>query len=161
NKCGGTKVISRTWTATDACGNRANALQTITVRDITPPIITVPASVTLECGASTSPSATGAATAQDGCSSVTVTYSDSVTNLCGGSKIITRTWTATDACGNSANGVQTISVLDRTPPSIWLAYVKPCTYSQGGWGGNGTPGQILNSNYTTVFASGLTLGVYN
>src|SRR5262249_35788841 len=90
------------------------------VRDITPPTITVPANLTLECGASTSPSATGTATAQDGCSSVTVTYSDSVTNLCGGSRIITRRWTATDGCGNAASAPQTITVRDTTPPALTL-----------------------------------------
>ena len=60
---------------------------------------------------------TGTATAQDACSAVTVTYSDAVTNGCGGAKIIWRLWTATDACGNATNAVQTITVRDTTPPA--------------------------------------------
>src|SRR5437667_9608045 len=99
NTCGGSKILSRTWTATDACGNRASCVQTITVRDTTPPSITCPTNITLECPATPTTNLTGVATAQDTCSSVTVTYSDSVTNNCGGSRIISRTWTATDACG--------------------------------------------------------------
>ncbi len=116
--CGGTKTISRTWRATDACNNSASCVQTLTVRDTIKPTITCPPDVTLECGASTAPSATGTATAQDGCSAATVSYTDAVSTLCGGSKVITRTWTATDGCGYSASCVQAINVRDTTPPAI-------------------------------------------
>ena len=34
---------------------------------------------------------------------VTMTYSDSVSNGCGGTKVICRVWTATDECGNATN----------------------------------------------------------
>jgi hypothetical protein len=104
--CGGANVISRTWTATDACGNVATAVQTITVQDTTPPTITAPANVTLDCPANTSTNNTGVATAHDTCSSVVVTYSDSLSNSCGGAKTIYRTWLATDACGNHASQVR-------------------------------------------------------
>ena len=120
NGCGGAKVISRTWTATDACGNSSSCVQTITVRDTTAPTMTCPPDATLECGASTAPSATGTATAHDACSSVTVSYSDSVSNICGGAKVIWRTWTAVDSCGNSTNGVQIITARDTTPPALTL-----------------------------------------
>lgn len=157
--CGGTKVITRTWIATDECGNRATAVQTITVQDTRPPTISGPPDRLLECPADTRPSATGTATAQDGCSQAAVTYSDSVSNLCGGSKVITRTWTATDACGNVARTVQTIRVQDTTAPMIQCALVN--TYSQGGYGGSGTPAAILEANYLSHFPNGLLAGVYN
>ncbi len=157
--CGGTKVITRTWIATDECGNRATAVQTLTVQDTRPPTITGPADRLLECPADTRPSATGMATAQDGCSQATVTYADVVSNLCGGSKIITRTWTATDACGNLARTVQTIRVQDTKAPLIQCALV--CTYTQGGYGGSGTPAAILEANYLSHFPNGLMAGVYN
>src|SRR6185369_121706 len=96
----------------------ANAVQTITVRDIVPPSITAPANLTLECPANTSTNATGVATAQDGCGSVAIAYSDIVSNSCGGSQIISRTWAATDYCGNTATALQRITVRDITPPSI-------------------------------------------
>ena len=121
NGCGGTKVVSRLWTATDACGNSTNAVQTITVRDTTPPALAVPANAMLECPADTSTNSTGIATALDACGEVLVSYSDVVSNGTGGTKIIARTWTATDACGNSTNGVQTIAVRDTTPPTITYA----------------------------------------
>src|SRR6185369_2440118 len=105
-------------TATDGCGNSAAALQTITVRDITPPSITGPANLTLECPAVTTTNATGVATAQDGCGSVSISYSDVVSNTCANTKVISRTWSATDTCGNLATSLQTITVRDTTPPTI-------------------------------------------
>jgi hypothetical protein len=120
NNCGNARTISRTWRATDQCGNSSTGVQTITVRDITAPVLTRPADLTLECGASTAPSATGNATAIDACNTATVTYIDSVTNACGGTRIITRRWTATDTCGNSTNAIQRITVRDTTPPSLVL-----------------------------------------
>src|SRR5206468_3001783 len=108
NTCGGSKILSRTWTATDACGNSTRCVQTITMRDTTPPTITCPPNVVLECPATaTGTNATGLATAQDGCGSVSISYSDAVTNLCGATKVIARTWTAIDQCGNSNSCVQT------------------------------------------------------
>jgi len=118
NTCGGAQVIARLWTAVDECGNSTNGLQTITVRDTNPPSLVLPANVVLECPADTGTNATGLATAVDGCGSVTITFSDSVTDDCGGSKAIARTWTATDECGNSTNGVQLITVHDTTAPSL-------------------------------------------
>ena len=120
NNCGNTKVITRTWRAVDQCGNSSTAVQTITIRDITPPVLTYPGNVIVECGGSTAPSATGNATALDACSTASLNYTDTVTNLCGGTKVISRRWTATDSCGNSTNAVQTITVRDTTPPSLVL-----------------------------------------
>ena len=120
DQCGDSMTIKRTWTATDACNNVSSALQTIIVRDITPPVLSAPADRTLECPADTQPDATGVATAQDACGSVTVSHTDTVTTTCGASKVIRRTWTATDSCGNSASGVQTITVRDTTPPALRL-----------------------------------------
>src|SRR5262249_16590632 len=94
--CGQTKVVPRTWTAIDSCGNSTNALQTITVRDTIRPSLTIPSDVVLQCPASTTTNSTGVATATDGCSKVTLVYSDSVSNSCGGAKVISRVWTATD-----------------------------------------------------------------
>src|SRR5206468_2178536 len=112
-------VIFRTWTATDDSGLSTNVVQTITVRDTTPPTVTAPADVVLECPAITTTNATGVATAQDGCGSVvSLSYSDLVTAGCGNSKVISRTWTAIDQCGNSGSAVQTITVADTTPPTI-------------------------------------------
>ncbi|RXJ51353.1 HYR-like domain-containing protein [Gelidibacter gilvus] len=115
--CGNTQVISRTWTAMDECGNTVSDVQTITIIDTTPPTLTLPADITIECNGSTDPSATGTATAIDNCGDVTVTYTDSSTGE-EGAQIITRTWIATDACGNTAEGTQTITVIDTVAPIL-------------------------------------------
>ena len=120
--CGDTVVITRTWTATDACGNATSADQIITVVDNTPPTLNLPADTSVECTDDTSSDSTGKATGTDSCgsvSSVKITETESsVSGSCGDTVVITRTWTATDACGNSTSGTQTITVVDTTPPML-------------------------------------------
>jgi hypothetical protein len=117
------EVITRTWTATDACGNTATGNQTITVNDTQPPVISCPGNETVNCDESTDPSATGRATANDACSGVVpeanITYSDNITiGSCANNYTIARTWTAVDDCSNSATCTQTITVQDISAPTI-------------------------------------------
>src|SRR5207249_3381543 len=112
-------VITRTWTVTDACSNSVSQAQTITLKDTTAPsFVNFPADATVECPGDTSPTATGAPTGTDTCSSANVTHSDGETSgACVNHvvKVITRTWTVTDACGNSASQAQTITLKDTIP----------------------------------------------
>ena len=75
----------------------------VLVTDTAPPVLTCPPDRLLDCPANTTTNATGMATATDSCSRITVTYSDAVTNGCGVTKVIARTWTATDECGNTVS----------------------------------------------------------
>ena len=61
-----------------------------------------------------------AATASDNCTgNPTITFSDVETpGSCPQERTITRTWTATDASGNSSSCVQTITVVDTTAPVV-------------------------------------------
>jgi hypothetical protein len=114
--CGGaTKVITRTWTAVNICGFNVSSNQIITVQDTTPPTVTPPANVTLAFTGDISPSSTGVATAQDGCSSVTLQHGDTVTVNPDGSRVISRTWTATDGCNNQGGAIQTITLNAPSP----------------------------------------------
>jgi len=106
-----------TLTVTDTSSNSASGQATITVVDNIPPILTVPPNVTIECGESTDPSHTGQASAADNCDpNPQITYSNSTSGSC--PTLISRTWTATDASGNSTTGIQQITVEDTTPPTV-------------------------------------------
>ncbi len=113
--CGGT--VTRTWTYTDACGNTGTTTQTITVNDTQAPVMAAPpANVTVECIGDV-PAMTNLGWTDNCDGNGTVTGSDGplVGGACGGT--ITRTWTYTDACGNTSSVTQTITVDDTTPPT--------------------------------------------
>src|SRR5207247_4995959 len=107
-----------TWTATDHCGNSSTASQTINVVDThAPSISAVPGPTTIECPATPS---FATPTATDACDpSPTLTFADVTTpGSCPQAKSVTRTWTATDDCGNSSTASQTINVVDTHAPRI-------------------------------------------
>ena len=111
----------------DNCGNRAaDQVQTITVSDNIVPTFTAPANIAIytdaNCTYDASVSVTGDVTDEsDNCSTgIEATYSDVVTDgNCEGTKVITRTWSLVDNCGNrAADQVQTITVLDTIAPAL-------------------------------------------
>ncbi|MEO6131142.1 MAG: T9SS type A sorting domain-containing protein, partial [Saprospiraceae bacterium] len=118
--CPQERTITRTWIATDECGNSSSCSQTIVVDDSTAPVITCPVNITIQCTASTLPANTGSATATDNCDvTPTITFSDVIVGAaCPQEMTITRTWMAIDACGNSSVCTQTIFVNDSAAPSI-------------------------------------------
>nr|WP_321222721.1 gliding motility-associated C-terminal domain-containing protein [uncultured Psychroserpens sp.] len=118
NNCGNSRELTRTWTATDDCGNSVSDTQTISITDTLAPSLTVPTDITLECTASTDPSSTGNATANDNCGNVTISFTDAFSGDCGNTGTITRTWVATDECGNAATDTQIITIEDTTPPNL-------------------------------------------
>ncbi len=112
-------VITRTWTATDDCGNAGSCSQLITLSDFSPPEITCPEDITIECGQSTDPSHTGAASGTDNCDSdLNFSFVDETIQVSVCTSIIKRTWAATDACGNVSICVQTIFFTDTISPNI-------------------------------------------
>ncbi|ESU24964.1 hypothetical protein FEDK69T_05230 [Flavobacterium enshiense DK69] len=117
-QCAGSYSVTRTWIATDACGNSSTKSQTINVQDVTAPVIAaLPATSTINCPAVPQ---FATATANDACGSAfTLTFNDVTTpGQCAGSYSVTRTWTATDACGRSSTRSQTINVRDVTAPVV-------------------------------------------
>src|SRR5262249_24972054 len=119
--CAGSYTRTKTGKAVDACGNESGTKsQTITVTDSTAPVITCPANKVVAWSGSTLTNSTGVATATDNCdSNPLITYADSeAPGDCPNTKDITRTWTATDSCGNAARCVQKITVGDTTPPIL-------------------------------------------
>ncbi len=112
--CGVGEVI-RTWTVTDCSGNTTSAIQIITVTDDSPPVLVIPPDVTLECS-SLPPASAADATATDDCSTPTVVYDGETIVGSGCPYQAHRTWSATDACGNSVSLTQVITVQDTIPP---------------------------------------------
>jgi hypothetical protein len=114
---------TRTWTATDGCGNTATTSRTATwTADLTAPTITTTGNNTaLGCNPSTAAidGALGTASATDACSTPTVTPTDGGVSSDGCSRSQTRTWTAIDACGNTATASRTATwTADATPPTL-------------------------------------------
>ncbi len=117
--CANRFTLTRQYRAADACGNTSSCTQIITVNDQTPPVFTfVPANVTVDCYLIPG---VEIATASDNCTSgASVAYLGevSVPGICPVWKILTRTWRATDVCGNSATASQVITVTDFNAPQF-------------------------------------------
>ena len=120
--CPGNYTINRTWTATDACGNTTTHNQTVTVQDTTAPTFngTLPFYIKAECDDIPEPTIL---TASDNCGDATVTFSETTSERsCPVLYEITRTWTATDSCGNTTTHTQRVDVEDLTPPIVTTVY---------------------------------------
>src|SRR5205814_797801 len=68
-------------------------------------------------------------TASDNCGGAPVQFNEIQTrpgSSC--NNVLTRTWTATDACGNSASCTQTITVNDTTAPVLSGCPAAPASY---------------------------------
>jgi len=114
----------------DLVGDSDACSTTVTIVDTTPPVLACPADITIECDESTNPSNTGMATATDVCDTnpIAITFSDvEVPGVCPVTSVITRTWEATDSCGNTTSCEQVITLVDTTPPVIDCA--APATIS--------------------------------
>ncbi len=147
-----TKTQTRTFTATDGCGNTATASRTVTWKSDTqaPGFTGVGATVELDCGASTSAinAAFSSPTPTDNCPSPSITSSDNdQTADCstGFSRIVTRTWIATDGCGNTASASQIVKV--KCCPAVLCTYTQGYYGNPGGISCSGTP---TNNSFTTA-----------
>ena len=116
--------------------------------DLTNPVPICPADTTIDCSDSTDPSNTGMATVTDNCDLDPSLNSFDVTNPgncdVGGNVLetIDRTWTTSDAAGNSDNCGQTITVQDTTAPELTVP--EPLSLECNGPGGvSGNDPQIL------------------
>jgi len=111
--CANNYTLTRTWRATDQCGNSTIRAQVITVQDTQAPTFvgSIPASTTVICAPKCIPDPP-AMTATDNCGSATVTMQEAQSpGDCSTGYTVTRTWTATDACGNAKQHTQVFTVL--------------------------------------------------
>ena len=109
--------INRVWSVTDNCGNTTTAQQTITVlADATPTLVGVPNNVTVECNAI--PTAANVTVEDDCAEIIDVIFTENETGTTCQNRQITRTWTATDACGNTVLETQVITIQDNVAPTL-------------------------------------------
>ncbi len=145
--------IDRTWTVTDMSGNSTTCAQRLTFVDQTPPSITWPDDVTLDCAdADTSPDALGEPEVSDNCAQLATRYYDAEFIQCEDAcyKILRR-WEVLDWCkydAQTGSGIytheQTIKVVDEEDPT----YSLPDTLKLGistirGW--NPSRGCVINN----------------
>src|SRR6185369_8319111 len=103
------------------CGNTNDCAQIITVNDTTPPSITCPLPANVQCASAIPSVSTASVTASDTCpGTVLVTHISDVMSAsnCFNRFTITRTYRATDVCGNTNDCAQIITVNDTNAPSI-------------------------------------------
>ena len=114
-------TLNRVWIASDKAGNTATLTQSITFFSPIPPAISAPKHISIPCGSIED----AIESASDLAKSIIVlhpcgrptelTFMDSTdVNRCGFT--FTRTWFASDDCGNQATFQQTIRVLDQQLP---------------------------------------------
>ena len=105
-------------TATDIRGNKSEKTFTVTVKDSTPPVVTVPADMKLEATAANGAPATFAATAAD---AVTSGLTPVCTPASGSTFPIGTTpvnCSSTDFAGNTGSASFKVTVVDTTPPAL-------------------------------------------
>jgi hypothetical protein len=102
-----------TWVATDACGNTASLSFSVDLIDDVPPVIQhlIPADTKIIC----EDLPPGAVLPLNPLDEIVIVYTEVIT--AGGSPeefLVTRTWVATDSCGNETVGVQQITWIPDT-----------------------------------------------
>ena len=144
----GTSTV--TWTATDANGNSARATQLVTVTanlaDTTPPVISVPAAVTVEATGTTTAVNLGASSAIDAVDGAVIVTNNAPSVFALGATTVT--YTAADAAGNTSTVTQSVTVDDTTAPVI----TAPAAITLTSTDGNPVFGLIGQATTTDLFA---------
>lgn len=113
--------VRRTWTVTDRCGNATTEIQNIFVQDNVAPTFTPPTDVTVNCEDVQNFPVVGEPTnLVDLCTpNPNLSFTDVITpGSCPNDYTIERTWRIFDDCGNDEFYVQSITVIDTTPPAF-------------------------------------------
>ncbi|MCC6724109.1 MAG: gliding motility-associated C-terminal domain-containing protein [Saprospiraceae bacterium] len=123
--CPQERTILRTWTVSDPCSNSVSKTQTIAVQDTIFPTATFPADITVDCADAGNLSVTGIPTLLSDNCDAQPTYSHLpdtlVTGSCDHSYVLKRPWQVKDACGNTIEDLQIITVTDNIAPSVTTA----------------------------------------
>ena len=166
--CGNTMAETYIFTVTDDAGNTSTCLSIYTIEDITPPEITCPTDLVLECGDAENPALISAwlatATATDGCDMPALTndYTNLPTDLvCNGGGSVTVTFTAVDACDNVTTCTAIITINDTTAPTFEMCPTDITLNADGGCGSTpifSSPIATDNCDVTVTQTAGLMSG---
>jgi hypothetical protein len=118
-------------TATDAAGNSATATFTVTVLDGVPPVVTVPAKMTVEATSAQGTTVSFAAGASDNVDETLTPSCAPASNTRFGLGITTVICSATDAAGNIGSATFTVTVRDTTAPALTLPTIVTATDTSG------------------------------
>ncbi len=120
----GATAVSLTATSVDACEPPISCTGTVTVRDVTPPLLTCPPPQVVECAGALTPVTFAGATATDSCGAVTMDGCSvaSGAGLPPGPTAVT--CAGHDPSGNGATCGFDLLVRDTTPPAI--SRVRAC-----------------------------------
>ncbi|GGG43983.1 hypothetical protein GCM10010976_14470 [Bizionia arctica] len=112
------ETITRTYSVTDVSGNSINVTQIITVEDTTNPTASNLPAVNVQCaGDVPAVNIADVDDEADNCSGVIIVAHDGDVSSGFNPQVITRTYSVTDASGNSINVTQIITVEDTTNPT--------------------------------------------
>ena len=123
----GSSTVTRTWTVTDQCGNSTSQDQIISLVDVTAPY-GVASTPDVDCTeySSNPQQMFGSIDLSDNCdANIDITFDaaedtlvshNSENGVPAGCYTMRRTLTLTDDCGNASTVLQTINVVDNTPP---------------------------------------------
>jgi len=110
------EILTRTWTVSDTCGNTTTETQIITINDTIAPVIDpAPADQNVQCWSEVP--AMAQLNWSDNCDGSGTLNGVEVSDGLSCPETITRTWTYTDGCGNTATETQVIVINDITPPT--------------------------------------------
>lgn len=113
----GTTVV--TWTFDDGAGLSTTQTQNVIITDVTPPTASNPPTLTVQCISDVPTATPGSVTDEaDNCGTPTVAFVGEVSDGQTCPETLTRTYSVTDAGGNSISVTQTIIVNDNVVPIL-------------------------------------------
>ncbi|MFK7969724.1 MAG: HYR domain-containing protein [Bacteroidia bacterium] len=160
------QIVWRKYGISDRCGNKTIDSVKIVIGDFEDPVVTAPAAITIDCEDDQSPANTGMGTGTDNCSSYGfyITWADVSTQGADASAsdyynyTITRTWTATDTCGNKDTDVQVITVQDTMAPAFDNCPVAAITLNNDAGLCSATlPSTVLTASDNCAAAANITI----
>ena len=124
--------ITRTWVATDECGNKSKCTQTIKVQDVTKPTaVCKPVTVTLTNGSASITANDINDGSNDNCSSVSISATNTTFNCSNIGSNNTATLTVTDVSGNVSRCTSTVTVKGEIPSCTISVTPSDNTYTGG------------------------------